>query len=110
MTTPDWAEPGPDSWFGGEFDGEPEGGVSGDAPGANFDTTTYLDGPVETTDIGRDSLTGLPGDVVQNGVTEWPPYRTDPVNPYQDDEHSEGIYKPPIFPNQDFPITDPRPA
>lgn len=64
----------------------------------------------ETTDIGRDAATGLPGDVVQNAVTPWPAPRTDPVEPFMDDAHSEGVFKDNLCPNQALPTIDPRPA
>lgn len=74
------------------------------------DSTTYLTGGVESTDIGRDSITGLPGDLVQNGVTPWPPWRLDPTTAFMDDAHSQGVFKDIVCPNQAYPTTDPRPA
>jgi hypothetical protein len=60
----------------------------------------------------KDNPTGLEtdSDVALPGYVPDPPSRVAPITPYLTDENSDGIYKPPLAPDQDYPTTDPRPA
>lgn len=81
----------------------------GGQPYSGLDLPLNDGGPVETTDVGRDTITGL-NVGVQNAVEPDPPPRTDPITAFMDDQHSQGVYKPVVAPNQDFPTRDVRPA
>lgn len=89
------------------YDGYEEG--YGGEPSSSLDLPLNDDGPEEPTDVGRDTITGL-NVGTQLPVEPDPPPRTAPITPFMDDEHSQGVYKPPVTPNQSYPTRDVRPA
>jgi hypothetical protein len=58
----------------------------------------------------RDTLVGLDASVVQTAVMADPPPREAPVTPFVPEDESEGIYRPPVAPNQDYPTRRPETA
>lgn len=87
--------------------GLPEG--YGGQPYSGLDLPLNEGGPVETTDVGRDTITGL-NVGVQSAVEQDPPPRTDPITAFMDDEHSQGVFRQVVAPNQNYPTRDVRPA